>query len=87
MAGTEEARTTQMAVVHRTTDVGIDLPPGKSAGELSPTDYRTVEMDDPSDRLELATVHRPCESGIDLPAGKSAQELEPTDYRIVELES
>lgn len=33
-----------MAAVHRTGDVGIDLPAGASAAELEPNDYRPVEM-------------------------------------------
>jgi hypothetical protein len=32
------------SVVHRTNDVGIDLPPGTSAAHLEATDYHPVEM-------------------------------------------
>jgi hypothetical protein len=33
------------AEVHRPTDSGVDLPAGKKADELEPSDYRAVEMD------------------------------------------
>jgi hypothetical protein len=33
------------ADVHRPTDSGVDLPAGKKADELEPSDYRPVEMD------------------------------------------
>jgi hypothetical protein len=72
-----------MAVVHRPTDVGIDLPAGASAGDLCSADYHVVEM--PDETIEWAVVHRPNDCGLDLPAGASARNLAPTDYRIIEM--
>ena len=86
MSSSSLPSSTQMAVVHRPTDSGIDLPPGKSADELTPSDYRAVEMTDPSYTSQAATVPRPPECGIDLPAGSSSADLDPTDYRIVAME-
>ncbi len=75
----------EMAIVHRPNDMGIDLPAGASANDLTSTDYRVVEM--PDETVELALVHRPSSFGLDLPAGASADDLSPTDYRIIEVEN
>ncbi len=77
-------RHVEMAVVHRPSDMGIDLPAGASAGDLESTDYHVVEM--PDETIEWALVHRPSSCGLDLPAGASARDLTPTDYRIIEIE-
>lgn len=37
----------QPAIVHRPTDSGVDLPPGRRADELAEEDYRAVEMEEP----------------------------------------
>ena len=76
----------QMALFHRPTDFGIDLPPGRGSDELVSADYRPVEMTDPSEKFQFATIHRPAECGIDLPAGSSSSDLQATDYRIIEME-
>ena len=73
-----------MATVHRTGDVGLDLPAGASADDLEPADYHPVEMVD--EGIAWAVVHRPNDVGIDLPAGASASQLSPTDDRIVEVD-
>jgi len=61
------------AAIHRSGDVGIDLPAGASAGALKPTDYHPVDME-PEERA-------PVVMGVDLPAGASAKELRPEDYK------
>ena len=61
------------AAIHRTGDVGIDLPAGANAGALKPTDYHLLDMEP----AELA----PAVMGVDLPAGASAKELRPEDYK------
>ncbi len=75
----------EMAIVHRPNDMGIDLPAGASANDLTSTDYHVVEM--PDEIIEWALVHRPSSFGLDLPAGASADDLSPTDYRIIEIEN
>jgi hypothetical protein len=42
------------AIVHRPTDSGVDLPPGRRADELAEEDYRAVEMDEPGEATEDA---------------------------------
>ncbi len=74
----------EMAVVHRPNDSGIELPPGASAKDLAPTDYKPVEMPDVG--VEPASIPRPGDVGLDLPAGASADKLTPADYRPVEME-
>jgi len=61
------------AAIHRTGDVGIDLPAGVSAGSLEPWDYHPLDME-PEERA-------PAVIGVDLPAGASAKELRPEDYK------
>ncbi len=82
------SQTVEMAMVHRPSSAGIDLPAGASADDLTPSDYRVVEMPDVTEHEEgiaWAVVHRPNDTGIDLPAGSSASDLEPGDYRPVEI--
>ena len=74
----------QMAIVHRTSDVGIDLPPGASADDLTPTDYLPVEIVE--EKVHRAAIHRPGNAVLDLPAGSSAADLSPADYHVVEIE-
>ncbi len=62
------------AAIHRTGDVGIDLPAGASAGSLQPTDYHPIDME-PEERVRGGII------GVDLPAGASADELRPEDYQ------
>lgn len=62
------------AAIHRTGDVGIDLPAGASAGSLQPTDYHPIDME-PEERVRGGVI------GVDLPAGASADELRPEDYQ------
>lgn len=62
------------AAIHRTGDVGIDLPAGASAGSLQPTDYHPIDME-PEERARGGVI------GVDLPAGASADELRPEDYQ------
>lgn len=62
------------AAIHRTGDVGIDLPAGASAGSLQPTDYHPIDME-PEERVRGGVI------GVDLPAGASANELRPEDYQ------
>lgn len=62
------------AAIHRTGDVGIDLPAGASAGSLQPTDYHPIDME-PQERVRGGVI------GVDLPAGASADELRPEDYQ------
>jgi len=61
------------AAIHRTGDVGIDLPAGTSAGSLQPIDYHPLDME--------AEERAPAVMGIDLPAGASARDLRPEDYK------
>lgn len=75
----------RMAVVHRTSDVGIDLPPGACASDLAPTDYLPIEMDDES-KIGWASIPHTGDVGLDLPPGASAGDLEPDDYRPVDME-
>ena len=63
------------ASIHRTGDVGIDLPAGASAESLQPTDYQLLDMEAEEHHAPAAVI------GIDLPAGASAQELRPEDYK------
>ena len=72
-----------MAVVHRPSDIGIDLPAGASADDLAPTDYHPMEM--VAKTVDWAIVHRPGDMAIDLPAGASADDLAPEDYRVIDL--
>jgi len=62
------------AAIHRTGDVGIDLPAGASAGSLEPTDYHLVDMEPEEPAHRTVT-------GVDLPAGASARELRLEDYQ------
>jgi len=62
------------AAIHRTGDVGMDLPAGASASSLEPTDYHPVEME-PEEHALGGVI------GVDLPAGASAKELRLEDYR------
>lgn len=62
------------AAIHRTGDVGIDLPAGASAGSLQPTDYHPVDME-PEEPFRSRIM------GVDLPAGASAKDLRPEDYQ------
>jgi hypothetical protein len=34
------------SVVHRPSDMGIDLPPGASATSLKPADYHVIDMEE-----------------------------------------
>ncbi len=61
------------AAIHRTGDVGIDLPAGASAGSLQPTDYHPIDMEPEEHVIERVM-------GVDLPAGASAKDLRPEDY-------
>jgi hypothetical protein len=45
MANEDRDEKVRSAAVRRPTDAGVDLPAGKKADELDPTDYRAVEMD------------------------------------------
>jgi len=74
----------QMATVHRTSDVGIDLPPGASAEDLTPTDYRPVEVVE--ETVCRAAIHRPGNSVVELPAGSNASDLATNEDRVVDLE-
>jgi hypothetical protein len=67
------------AAIHRTGDVGIDLPAGASAGSLQPTDYHPIDME-PEEHVHTRVI------GVDLPAGASAKELRPEDYQPWESE-
>ncbi len=67
------------AAIHRTGDVGIDLPAGASAGSLQPTDYRPIDME-PEEHVHTRVI------GCDLPAGASAKQLRPEDYQPWESE-
>ena len=44
---TREDEKVKPAIVHRPTDSGVDLPPGRRADELAEEDYRPVEMEEP----------------------------------------
>jgi hypothetical protein len=67
------------AAIHRTGDVGIDLPAGASASSLQPTDYHLMDME-PADHKHTRVI------GCDLPAGVSARDLRPEDYQPWESE-
>jgi len=73
-----------MAAVHRPSDVGIDLPPGSSADDLTPTDYHPVEMVE--EKVHRASIHRPGNAVVELPAGSSASEMSTASERVVDLE-
>ena len=73
----------QMAVVHRPSSSGIDLPAGASAEDLRSTDYHAVEMPDVG--IQMATIHAPNDEVIEFPAGATIDQLKPADYRVVEV--
>ncbi len=75
--------TVQMATIHRPCSIGIDLPAGASADDLSPTDYRILEMPDVG--VEMATIHRPNDEVVALPPGTTAEQLMTTDFHVVEI--
>jgi hypothetical protein len=68
------------AAIHRTGDVGIDLPAGASAGSLQPTDYHLIDME-PEEQMIRGVM------GVDLPAGASASDLRDEDYQPWTTES
>ncbi len=72
----------QMAIVHRPSSAGVDLPAGASAGDLRPTDYHVVEM--PEVGVEMARIHRPGDEVVELPPGATADTVPPAD-RVVEI--
>jgi hypothetical protein len=74
-----------MAVIHRPSDVGIDLPPGSSADDLTPADYRPVEMVE--ETIQRAAIHRPGNLVVELPAGLCAADLLTRDFRVVEIDA
>jgi hypothetical protein len=41
-----ERETVSFSVVHRPSDMGIDLPPGASAKSLKPADYHVIDMEE-----------------------------------------
>lgn len=41
-----ETETVSFSVVHRPSDMGIDLPPGASAEGLSSADYHVIDMEE-----------------------------------------
>ena len=73
----------QMAVVHRPSSSGIDLPAGACAGDLQPTDYHVIEMPDVG--IQMATIHAPNDEVIEFPAGATVDQLDSTDYHVVEV--
>jgi hypothetical protein len=75
--------TVQMAVIHRPSSTGIDLPAGASAGDLQPTDYHVIEMPDVG--IQMATIHAPNDQVIEFPAGATFDQLRPTDFRVIEV--
>lgn len=42
----------QRSTVHRPNESGVDLPAGRSADELRPTDYQAIEIDADADRRD-----------------------------------
>lgn len=74
----------QMAVIHRPSSSGVNLPAGASADQLSTSDYQIVEMPDVG--VEMARIHRPNTEVVDYPPGATVDQLKPADFRVVEVE-
>ncbi len=51
-------RKIQKAVIERPGDVGMDLPPGVTARELAPADYRPVDMEAPKKPAKRAVLRK-----------------------------